>query len=899
MRRLRPFIGASCVALAFFLPALLGRRVLAIGDGLNEALPGFLASYARWQPDMFGGFPIYADPSKAFWYPLRLLHVLPSGFNAYVILAYVIAGAATYAYVRNVSGSVAAGVASAFAFASGGFLVSHFGQPMIAEPACWFCVAVWSLDSYLRSRRGRYLIALSGALLLALTAGQPQVAAFAIPLVLGYLLFVGFERRSLRATIVVYVEGALAIVLGVSGAALAWFPTIALSTESVRSGLDFGSYVLYSVIPGHLALMLIYPFSGGGGAASVYHGPIAAGIDFVEMANYVPLAALVLAPLASFSGRRRVALYWTAIACIGLLLSVGDATPLAALTYRHLPGFNLFRIPGRHAFEFTFAVAVLSGLGVAAIARGLPRIALGGTLLFGLAVVALASVDVAAQDPNFLHEPSVTIFLAAIAVQVGLVCASAMFGIVSGWRPALACCAVVVGAAVFGLTAYWRDSPPAMVLQTPAYAKLLRQLPLAVGQRVYTEGHDTEPELRPNLPLIWGVPEAGGYTPLQFATSSIYLQTGEDGRFLNVGSPLVDAAAVRYFVTPAQAEPALNINARFGPADMDSYLSAGRPNAPRSLTFGLREPRSATRIALVTALGASVAVKQGTAVVMVVVRGRSGATQKLQLRAGVETAELAYDRPDVIAAVQHRKADVYERAGALDWYVCLLPIHFKEPVASVTFTVVDSGIAFNIRKISLLDDGSAQAYPFSAETKYFGDVAHFRYITGIAGASVFENLRSAPAVWIARAIPLPSEPSGDDALAANRESLMRMDLRRNATVSGDRATSDAAGQAVVRDDAPERRDVTTTCRNECLLASSMTYSHDWTVSVDGRRAELLRTDGFLQGVIVPAGRHDVRFAYEPAPGKFGLFVSGASIAILVAFAWWRRERSRTPTLGSS
>ena len=73
--------------------------------------------------------------------------------------------------------------------------------------------------------------------------------------------------------------------------------------------------------------------------------------------------------------------------------SVGKETPLAGLAFR-LPVWNRFRIPTRHLMEFTLAVAVLAGFGVAELQRlpaadrrRLVRNALA--LLAGLVLLAL------------------------------------------------------------------------------------------------------------------------------------------------------------------------------------------------------------------------------------------------------------------------------------------------------------------------------------------------------------------------------------------------------------------------------------------------------------------------------------------------------------------------------
>jgi hypothetical protein len=883
-------VAGVVVGTAVALAAVLHGRVLAIGDGLIESVPAFFAPYVRWQPDMFAGFPIFADPNKAYWYPLRLLNMVPDGFNFYVLAPYTIAGGATFAYVRNLTGSSFAGSAGACAFTFGGFMVSHLGHPMLIEPACWFCVAMWALDSYLRTRGAAWLAGVSASVLISLTAGQPQVAAFAIALLVSYLLIVGISS-SLRSTAAVFFEGLCAVVLGAAGAAFAWLPTISLTTRSVRSGLDFASYVHFSLPPERIALLLVYPFTVGGGAQDIYHGPIVDGVNFDETAIYVPFAALVLATLAPFSGRIRIAFFWASVALAGIVLAVGDALPLAALTYQALPGFNLFRIPGRHAFEFTFALAVLAGLGVAATGRRVPRIAVGGAGLVAIAIAAAATSTLLMLRPDAPSRPSMFVFAAAIGGQLALCLVALLSPMDAARRRAFACAAIAGGAALFALTSYACDAPSADVLTSPAYVRFVKRLPLQTGQRIYTEGSASRPELQPNLPQVWGVPEIGGYTPLQYARSRIYLQTGEDGRLLNVESPLLDVAAVRYFVTPADEGAASRaVSNPFSDNDLGIFLSVGAPNAPRSITLGLPQMRTATRLAIVTSLGGSAAVRQGAIVATLVLRSRSGHVQKALLRAGKETAELAYDRPDVLAIVRHKRAAIFERNGELSWYRFDLPVDFREPVAAVSFRAVDPEAALNLRKVSLLDDAGGRAYPFSASAKYYGDPTRFRHIADIGEVSIFENLRANPPAWIARAVSVPLDQASEESESASRETISRLDLRREASTQNIKTESDTTSRAALLSDGPERRAVSASCRQPCFLVNSMTFSDDWKAEIDGRPAELTPADGIFQGVLLPAGEHTVSFRYEPASGRNGLMISAAALSALLLVTWKAKKR---------
>ena len=59
-----------------------------------------------------------------------------------------------------------------------------------------------------------------------------------------------------------------------------------------------------------------------------------------------------------------------------------------------------------------------------------------------------------------------------------------------------------------------------------------------------------------------------------------------------------------------------------------------------------------------------------------------------------------------------------------------------------------------------------------------------------------------------------------------------------------------------------------------ILLVRNAWDEGWSATLDGRSVPVLRTDGFLQGIALAPGRHDIRLTYrEPAIGT-GLALSG-------------------------
>jgi len=80
-----------------------------------------------------------------------------------------------------------------------------------------------------------------------------------------------------------------------------------------------------------------------------------------------------------------------------------------------------------------------------------------------------------------------------------------------------------------------------------------------------------------------------------------------------------------------------------------------------------------------------------------------------------------------------------------------------------------------------------------------------------------------------------------------------------------------------------------------LVVFSEIYADGWTVTVDGKPAEILRTNHALRGVAVPAGTHVIAMHYEPHSLRIGLILSGigfglAAILTGASVTLWFRDR---------
>ena len=81
------------------------------------------------------------------------------------------------------------------------------------------------------------------------------------------------------------------------------------------------------------------------------------------------------------------------------------------------------------------------------------------------------------------------------------------------------------------------------------------------------------------------------------------------------------------------------------------------------------------------------------------------------------------------------------------------------------------------------------------------------------------------------------------------------------------------GTAAYREVAPEDVRIEAEASVPSILLVRNVWDEGWSATLDGRSVPVLRTDGFLQGIALPPGHHDVRLTYrEPAIGT-GLALS--------------------------
>jgi hypothetical protein len=944
----------------FFVRALVAGRFLIVADAYYQSYPLRTVAWQMirqgvlpvWTPHLLAGYPLLSMGQLSLGYPLTWGYLFLPGRWAeqlYVLAPFFLSPIFTYFYARETGRSRLAALCAGLAYAYGGGMTSKLSVVGFHTNALmWLPLVLIPLE---RARTRSFIPCLVGAGLayaLCVLNGYGQGFLYVGSVAAAYAAFLSLtdaraarrgdtKRTLLWPSFRPLVVALLSIVLGAGVGAFQILETMRAARRSIRSTLAYDVFSAGSFTPANVIRSFVAP---------LYH--------YIEVSAYV---APLVAGLAVYGvvrawrrgGDARV-WFWLATVCVMALAMTGPATPLNRLLY-HVPVYNRFRYPSRHAFEWSFALSILAAYGWDALRLTRTRLRTAQTrarlravmlAVCALLVCALVGVlwwratetpppQLAAPDTGQGTGLAETTYILWKIIFTLLVCVALWLStrvMTLRTRARLFVCVIMLACFVepFLLTARWwlPDAKPTSRFTADApVTRYLQQFPPEQGRiytrvNVYLVGYPPQPPPvdLPNLTALAGLHNVAGYEQLVLerfsralgnagpdAVNTRYDVTGgPDPTLFSTRSHVLDILNTAHVVTYANLATAPTAlvwrdDVPFAAQDFGREL---RPGETLTLTgIGAH----GDTLALVTSLANSIDVTDGQTVATLRIYTTDGRVSERDLRAGMDTSEWAHERADVRAAMKHRLASVFDtRAGdaansfPAQRYSARVALGAQLNLARLEITNVATHASLAVWKATIYDAAQAEHGTLLTTDAQPLDATRWTPVFNESGVLALRNARALPRAWLVTAA---EATDGEAALHLIRgESPNDFDPRHTALLEvranelphlpGGALASGSSARIVAYE--PSRLQITTDAPTPTVLVVSEIFYPGWEATIDGARAPILLTDYLLRGVALPAGQHTVEMRYTAPAARVGAIISVATLLLLCVLAIIARRK---------
>jgi hypothetical protein len=664
--------------------------------------------FPLWNPYIFAGYPIFGDGELGFAYPIHLLMLtFLSGDQTYVWLRIstgLVGALGMFALCRALRLGPLPALIGGITFSLGSFLPAQAHHEDMTRSVAWTPLAMAFVEWGLRTRGWARFARFTGAAVAVAMSGlglHPQGLAISLlatssfiatRILLGRSLWVGESRWGRfrhaigtlgKRTGITAGTGFYVVGLGLALAAVQLIPVGERGAATFRASQpDYGFATSYAFPPLNL-VDLLFPYFYRG-ADSQYWSLWSQW----ETTLYVGILPLALGVIGIIRALRGPAAYFLALSAGGLWLAFASYVPLDL--YRllwSLPGFSAFRVPGRYSFLFVLGWAVLAAYGAHALGSptGWSRrrvAAAGGALVVAIGVTAGLALGIETlREQILVHQlganeiiqdyylalrhhqegipreqvfaglthtldlttPRTALGVLFVALTGLTLAATILRGSIAGGFQAVLATVAALDLLIFTSGLHYVLPVQDLAASSPAAQFLTEH---ADQGRIFVPFPAPLVESNRLVPL--GVEDLGGYSSLESRRNFSYWS-----QLTGTPNLLMDLANVRYLVLPAKrsTQPSFD-EVSFDPERPLLVGSLGSVGGSDSWAFS---GHRVTQVRVVGALTHAFTIPQDAVVAEVRLIPATGNPVVVPLRAGVDLAEWAYDRPDAIGKVTHNR----------------------------------------------------------------------------------------------------------------------------------------------------------------------------------------------------------------------------------------------------
>ncbi len=846
-----------------------------------------------WNPHVFAGTPYLADPQSGVLYlpnwPFLLLLGPAEAARAIVVGHYALASVAFYLYLRTIRLSPGPSLVGAILFGLSEYTITQVaGIPLLVNLA-WIPVVLLLVERCLQRRSIGYALGAAAAMAMQLFNGWLHglyVTAFALMATfLWHGITSAVESRSWRPALqATGLMGLMSIVWAALGATLL-LPALEFASQSnylMDRGLEQAGG------EGNVTVLAILGVGGSEGHAA-----------------YLGATGLLLVLLGALYGRdrKRVWLYLL-LGTFALLTAFGTKAPLYAYLYQWVPGFRTFHTPGRFMVLYLLSASTLAAFGAEAVLKGVTRRQL--LTLSGVAIILLAPFYYTMSRmfapeafgllvDNLVRWSEGPYLRAEVARQLffsGVVAAVLLLALASNRLPgrhgyALALLLLVGDLFLLrGPSGYYFVPPPDILRAATPQSRVqgngdtqqqFRMMGYARNGTMHILSDfpaNLIPDLAPpNLAMVYGTEDVQGYNPLQLRRYAQYLAAINGGPedyhwalLYNLQSRLVDLLNLRYVMLRGDDSRTRDVTIATA-LNLETDKPSLTVSSKGIIASGLR---------VHSYLGHSAEMKDGQVAARLRVTDTSGRSFSFDLRAGIETAEWAYDRPDVRGRVQHQRATVsmtWNLPSPVHTYVADLTFPQPIEVQAVTLERVQPDIFIVVPEVAVVPTQPLHRYELVGEFQ---------------GTRLYRNNLALP-----RALLVPGAKVVQDPITTlQRLQQDDFDPKQEVILEGpglprEQGTGRDVGEVVSLSRTNNTLHLQVRAASYgFLLLNELSYP-GWNAYLDGQRTRVWRANYLFRAIEVSPGEHEVEFRFEPDSLKLGLALSLPTLALLLAAAVYR------------
>ncbi len=332
-----------------------------------------------WNPYIFSGNTFLSNPQTSMFYPINALFILfPSNltFGYIFMLDVFLMGVFTYLFARTIELSKFSSLISAIVFMFSGTVTSRIyaGHLNILDAFVWFPLILLFYEMAIKERKLVYGILAGFALTLMFFTGHTQFIVYGLMASVMYFIFRSYgiikkERNSmciLNLAVILFIS----MVVLFSLVAIQLLPTLEFSNYADRAGgISFKEASTFSLTPQYFIAFIIPEFFGSPINNTYWHHG-----NLWEICGYAGVLPLILALIGIIYKKNNTYKYiFLGLALFTLLFSLGKYTPIFTIFYNYVPGFDLFRAPGRFLFVYVFSISILAGFGSSFLTEDISR----------------------------------------------------------------------------------------------------------------------------------------------------------------------------------------------------------------------------------------------------------------------------------------------------------------------------------------------------------------------------------------------------------------------------------------------------------------------------------------------------------------------------------------------